>query len=383
MARARKQAEQAFDQVVEWLEHFEQLDDPRQSGKVWYPLDEVLLLCLLAVLAGAEGWVEVAEFGQSKLAFLRRFRAFEKGTPTHGQLGEIFAALDAEAFQQCFINWVAALTKLGPDIVAIDGKTLRRSYQAGGGKALIHMISAWACRQRLVLGQIKVAAKSNEITAIPDLLDLLSLKGAIVTIDAMGCQREIAAKIVAKDADYVLALKGNQTSLRDDVELFFTSHKESPFKDMAVSRNQTLEKSHGRIETRAVTALDQIDGLKKRHNWAGLKSIVMVESVREIIGGKTERETRYYITSLAANAVQQGEAIRSHWGVEAHHWVMDMVFRDDECRIRKANAPANFATIKHIASNLLRRAEGKKSLRVKRRLAAWNDSYLASLIAAG
>ena len=383
MAKAQRQAEQAFDQVVEWLEHFEDLDDPRQSGKVWYPLDEVLLLCLLAVLAGAEGWVEVEEFGQSKLAFLRRFRAFEKGTPTHGQLGEIFAALDAEAFQQCFINWVASLTKLGPDLVAIDGKTLRRSYQAGGGKAPIHMISAWASRQRLVLGQIKVAAKSNEITAIPDLLDLLTLKGATVTIDAMGCQREIAAKIIAKDADYVLALKGNQSSLRNDVELFFTSHKESPFKDMTVSRHQTLEKSHGRIETRSVTALNQIDWLTKRHDWPGLKSIVMVESVREIIGGKTEHETRYYISSLAADAAQQGDAIRSHWGVEAHHWVMDMVFRDDECRIRKANAPANFATVKHIASNLLRRAAGKKSLRVKRRLAAWNDSYLASLIAVG
>ena len=383
MATAQRQAAEAFDQVVEWLKHFEKLDDPRQSGKVWYPLDEVLLLCLLAVLAGAEGWVEVEEFGQSKLVFLRRFHAFKKGTPTHGQLGDIFAALDAEAFQQCFINWVASLTKLGPDIVAIDGKTLRRAYQASGAKAPIHMISAWAARQRLVLGQIKVAAKSNEITAIPDLLDLLTLKGATVTIDAMGCQRDIAAKIIEKSADYVLALKGNQSSLRDDVELFFASHKESPFKDIAVSRHQTLEKSHGRIETRAVTALGQIDWLKKRHDWAGLESIVMVESVREIIGGKTERETRYYISSLAADAVRQGDAIRSHWGVEAHHWVMDMVFRDDECRLRKANAPANFATIKHIASNLLRRAAGKKSLRVKRRLAAWDDSYLASLIAVG
>ena len=383
MANAQRQAEQAFDQVVEWLEHFEQLDDPRQSGKVWYPLDEVLLLCLLAVLAGAEGWVEVEEFGQSKLDFLRRFRAFKKGTPTHGQLGEIFAALDAEAFQQCFINWVASLTKLGADIVAIDGKTLRRSYQAGGGKAPIHMISAWASRQRLVLGQIKVAAKSNEITAIPDLLELLTLKGATVTIDAMGCQREIAAKIIEGEADYVLALKGNQGTLRDDVEEFFTEQKASKYADCKPSRHETLEKSHGRIETRLVTALDQIDWLKKRHDWVGLKSIVMVESVREIIGGKTENETRYYISSLAADAERQGAAIRGHWGVEAHHWVMDMVFRDDECRIRKANAPANFATIKHIASNLLRRAAGKKSLRVKRRLAAWDDSYLATLIAAG
>ena len=383
MVRSQAQADDAFDQVVEWLEHFEPLDDPRQSGKVWYPLDEVLLLCLLAVLAGAEGWVEIAEFGKAKLDFLRRFRAFEKGTPSHDQLGDLFAALDAQAFQQCFISWAASLTKLGPDIVAIDGKTLRRSYQEGGAKAPIHMISAWSSRQRLVLGQIKVAEKSNEITAIPDLLDLLTLKGATVTIDAMGCQRDIAAKIIEKDADYVLALKGNQGTLRDDVELFFTSHKESPFKDLAVSRHQTLEKSHGRIETRAVTALDQIDWLKKRHNWMGLKSIVMVESIREIIGGKTEQETRYYISSRVANAEQQGDAIRSHWGVESHHWVMDMVFRDDECRIRKANAPANFATIKHIASNLLRRAEDKKSLRVKRRLAAWDDSYLERLIAGG
>ncbi len=391
MSKAECRADRAHDKIVAWLEHFEPLEDPRQSGKVWYPLDEVLLVSLLAVLAGAECWVEIAEFGRAKLDFLRRFRAFERGTPSHDQLGDLFAALDAEAFQQCFINWVASLTKLGPDIVAIDGKTLRRSYQQGGAKAPVHMISAWSSRQRLVLGQNKVADKSNEITAIPDLLDLLTLKGATVTIDAMGCQREIAAKIIEKGADYVLALKGNQGTLRDDVELFFTSHKASPFKDITVSRHQTLEKSHGRIETRSYTALGQIDWLTERHDWVGLKSIVMVESIREIIGGKTERETRFYISSCPANAESQGDAIRSHWGVECHHWVMDMVFRvmpeacfqHDECRIRKANAPANFATIKHIACNLLRRAEGKKSLRVKRRLAAWNDSYLESLIAAG
>ena len=189
MATAQAKAEQAFDQVVEWLEHFALLEDPRQSGKVWYLLDEVLLLCLLAVLAGAEGWVEIAEFGKKKLAFLRRYRAFEKGTPSHDQLGDLFAALDAEQFQCCFIAWTGSLTKLGPDIVAIDGKTLRRSYQQGGAKAPIDMISAWANRQRLVLGQVKVADKSNEITAIPQLLDLLTVKGSIVTIDAMGARR--------------------------------------------------------------------------------------------------------------------------------------------------------------------------------------------------
>lgn len=384
MPETQSRAERAFDQVVEWLEHFRPIEDPRQSGKVWYPLEEMLLLCLLAVLAGAESWVEIAEFGKKKVDFLRRFRPFENGTPSHDQLGDLFAALDAEGFQHCFIAWVASLTKLGPDIVAIDGKTLRRAYQEGGAKAPIHMISAWSARQRLVLGQTKVAEKSNEITAIPDLLDLLTLKGATVTIDAMGCQKEIAEKIKEKEADYVLALKGNQGTLSEDVELFFTEQKERKFADTAISRHRTLEKSHGRIETRTYTAIDDIDWLKERHDWAGLRSIIMVESVREIIGGKTESEMRFYISSLSADAERQGEAIRSHWGIEnSHHWVMDMVFRDDECRIRKDNAPANFATIKHIASNLMRRSTAKHSMRVKRRLAAWDDAYLASLIAAG
>jgi predicted transposase YbfD/YdcC len=384
MTCGQSQAERALDQVIEWLEHFGEIDDPRQSGKVWYPLEEMLLLCLLAVLAGAESWVEIAEFGKKKLEFLQRFRPFQNGTPSHDQLGDLFAALDAEAFQRCFIAWVGSLTKLGPDIVAIDGKTLRRAYQEGGAKAPIHMISAWSSRQRLVLGQAKVADKSNEITAIPDLLDLLTLKGAIVTIDAMGCQKEIAEKIKERGADYVLALKGNQGTLQQDVELFFTEQKARNFEDTTISRHETLEKSHGRIETRTYTAIDDIAWLTERHDWSGLKSIVMVDSSREIIGGKTESETRFYISSLSADGERQGEAIRGHWGVEnSHHWVMDMVFRDDECRIRKHNAPANFATIKHIASNLMRRAEGKQSMRVKRRLAAWDDDYLASLIAAG
>ena len=380
MADAQSQTERAFDQVVEWLEHFEELDDPRQLGKVAYPLDEMLPQCLLAVLAGADSWVEVAAFGKRKLDFLRRFAAFAEGTPSHDQFGNLFAALDAEAFQACFIAWVASLANLGPGIVAIDGKTLRRSYQEGGAKAPIHMISAFSSRQRLVLGQRKVADKSNEITAIPELLDLLTVKGAIVTIDAMGRQKEIAKKIVEKEAYYVLALKGNQGTLSEDVELFFTEQKACKFEDTAVSRHETLEKSHGRIETRAYTSIDVIDWLLERHDWVGLKSIVMVESIREIIGGKTETETRFYISSLAADAVRQGDAIRGHWAVESHHWVMDMVFRDDECRIRKNNAPANFATVKHIASNLMRAKADKNSMRVKRRLAAWDDAYLAELI---
>ena len=378
---AQTQAEQAFDQVVEWLEHFEDMDDPRQPGKVWYPLDEVLLLCLVAVLAGAESWVEIAEFGKKKTDLLRRFRPFAKGTPSHDQLGDLFAALDAEQFQACFIGWTSATIGVKDDIIAIDGKTLRRSYQQGGAKAPIHMISAWSSRQRIVLGQTKVAKKPNEITTIPQLLDLLTINGATVTIDAMGCQKEIAAKIIDRQANYVLALKGNQATLRCDVETFFAEQKERGFADAAMSRHETLEKSHGRIETRTYSAIDATGWLTERHTWAGLKSIVMVESTREIVGGKTEHETRFYISSLAPDAERQGEAIRAHWGIEnSHHWVMDMVFRDDECRIRKANAPANFAAIKHIAANLLRHGHGAQSLRVKRRLAAWDDNYLAGLI---
>jgi predicted transposase YbfD/YdcC len=380
MADALSQADRVYDQVVGWLEHFEDLDDPRQAGKVAYPLDEMLSQYLLAVIAGAEGWVEVAAYGKRKLDFLRRFAAFAEGTPSNDQLGNLFAALNAEAFQGCFIAWVASVTKLGPDIVAIDGKTLRRSYQEGGAKAPIHMISAFSSRQRMVLGQRKVADKSNEITAIPELLDLLTIKGAIVTIDAMGCQKEIAAKIIEKGADYLLALKGNQGSLRDDVELFFTEQKVRGFADAAMSRHQTLEKSHGRIETRTYSAVSATGWPTQRHGFADLKSIVMVESIREIIGGKTEQETRYYVSSLAADAVRQGDAIRGHWAVESHHWVMDMVFRDDECRIRRENAPANFATTKHIAANLMRAKADKNSMRVKRRLAAWDDAYLESII---
>lgn len=207
---AKQKAAEAFDTVVDFLGSFEGLEDPRQRAKVLYPLDEVLLLVLLGVISGCESWVEIARYGEKKRALLRRFRPFKDGTPSHDQLGDIFAVLDAGQFQTCFVAWVAGLTGSGPETIAIDGKTLRRAYQEGGAKAPIHMVSAWSSGQNMVLGQVKVADKSNEITAIPKLLDMLTIKGAVVTIDAMGCQREIAAKIVDKGADYVLALKGNQ-----------------------------------------------------------------------------------------------------------------------------------------------------------------------------
>jgi predicted transposase YbfD/YdcC len=369
----------ALGETLVFLDHFRSLPDPRQRGKVIYPLDEVLLLCLLAVLAGAESFVEIARFGTQKRALLRRFRAFADGTPSHDQLGDIFATLDAEKFQHCFVAWVASLTGAPAGVIAIDGKTVRRSYQEKGRKAAIHMVSAFAARQRLVLGQVKVAEKSNEIVAIPKLLDMLAIDGAIVTLDAMGCQRAIARKIIDKRADYVLALKDNQGTLREDAEVFVEEQKANGFQHATISRDQTIDGDHGRIETRTTTVIYDADWLRDRHDWPGLKSVVMVESIRET-GEKTEPQTRFYITSLAMTAAQLAPVIRSHWTVESMHWVMDMVFRDDECRVRTEHAPANFTTIKHMAHNLIRKAPGKDSLRVRRKVAAWDDDFLASLI---
>jgi predicted transposase YbfD/YdcC len=228
----------AFDETVVFLSHFKDLQDPRQPGKVSYPLDEILLLCLLAVLAGAECFTEIALFGVKKLAFLRRFRPFKDGTPAHDHLGDILASLDAEQFQRCFVAWAASLTGVPEGVIAIDGKTVRRSGNKRSGKAAIHMVSAFAARQRLVLGQVKVAEKSNEIIAIPKLLDMLAIEGAIVTIDAIGCQRDIAQKIIDQKADYVLALKGNQGSLREDVEVFAAEQKARNFADTRISQTR-------------------------------------------------------------------------------------------------------------------------------------------------
>jgi predicted transposase YbfD/YdcC len=369
----------ALGEAVVFLNHFKDLPDPRQRGKVMYPLDEILLLALLAVLAGAESFVDIARFGCKKLGLLRRFRPFLDGTPSHDHLGDIFAALDAEQFQRCFVAWTASLIGVPAGVVAIDGKTARRS---GGkaGKGAIHMVSAFVASQRLVLGQVKVAEKSNEIVAIPKLLDMLVIEGAIVTIDAMGCQRAIAQKILDKKADYVFGLKGNQGSLREDVELFVAEQKARNFADTTISRAETIDADNGRIETRATTVILDVDWIRKRHGWPGLNSIAIVESTRET-NGVIEKDTRYYITSLLMLAHLLGPVIRSHWAIEnSLHWVMDMVFRDDESRVRTNHAPANFTTIKHMACNLLRRPSGKDSLRVRRKIAGWDDEFLASLI---
>jgi predicted transposase YbfD/YdcC len=389
-----------FAETVVFLSHFKDLKDPRQQGKVAYPLDEILLLCLFAVLAGAECFTEIALFGVKKRDFLRRFRPFKDGTPDHGHLGDILAVLDAEQFQRCFAAWVAATTGMPEGVIAIDGKSVRRSAQKRSGKAAIHVVSAFAATQRLVLGQLKVAEKSNEIIAIPKLLEMLAIDGTIVTIDAMGkagqrfrqaqpdgmarrgCQRDIAQKIVDKKADYILALKGNQGSLREDVEILVAEQEAVGFKDCEISQHRMIDADHDRIETRMTTVIHDAEWLQERHNWPGLKAIIMVESSREI-SGKIEQETRFYITSLVMLAALLGPLVRSHWAIEnSLHWVLDMLFRDDECRVRTNHAPANFTTIKHMAHNLLRKASGKTSMRSRRKAAGWDDDFLASLVTA-
>ena len=373
---------EALAETTVFLSYFKDMPDHRQAGKVTYPLDEILLLCLLAVLAGAEAFTDIARFGEKKLDLLRRFRPYRDGTPAHDHLGDIFATLDAQAFQRCFVAWVAALTKTPAEVIAIDGKTLRRSYQKKGSKEPIHMVSAFAARQRLVMGQVAVAEKSNEIVAIPALLDMMAIEGAVVTIDAMGCQRSIAKKIIDKKADYIIALKGNQGTLHEDVKVFAAEQRANGFKDTTISRHETVDGDHGRIETRTYTAIHDVEWLQERHDWPGLEGVVMVESQREI-EGKVTQETRFYITSLVLLANVIGPMIRDHWAIEnGLHWIMDMVFRDDECRVRTEHAPANFTTLKHMAQNLIKKTPGKDSQRLKRKTAGWDDDFLASLVAA-
>jgi len=326
--------------------------------------------------------VEIRLWGQQRLDFLRRFLPYERGLPAHDTLNDVINGLDAELFKTCFANWVEALRERAPDIIAIDGKTSRRTHARRKGREPLHLVSAWAARQRLVLGQQAIDEKSNEIVAIPKLLRMLAIEGAVVTIDAMGCQRDIAQTIIDKKADYILALKGNQGTLKDDVKLFVDEQKAVDFNDAKVSRDKTVDGDHGRIETREVTVVHDVEWLRERHDWPGLKSVVVVESTREV-AGKIDREMRLYITSLVLLADQIGPMVRGHWMIEnGLHWVLDMTFRDDECRIRTEHAPANFTTIKHMAHNLIRKAPGKPSFRAKRKIAAWDDDFLASLIAA-
>lgn len=372
-------------QSVAFIDHFSGLSDPRQAGKVLYPLNEIMLLVLCGELAGADGFADIAEWGEFHLDFLRRFLPFKHGIPCHDVLNDLFNALDHALFRDCFIAWAEGLRRIipelpGPEVIAVDGKTSRRSGNSAKGRAALHLVSAWATAQQLVLGQEAIDDKENEIVAIPRLLEMLELKGALVTIDAMGCQKAIAKTIHDKGGDYILPVKGNQPTLRQDIELFFSEQRACGFADAKVFFHQTIEKGHGRLETRRHWSTADIAWLKEFHDWTALTSIGMIE--REIErNGKAELTQHFYISSAPADAALLTRAVRSHWGVENNlHWCLDVVFHDDLCRLRSVNGPQNFAIVRHIALNLLQKAKGKRSLRRTRKAAGWSTDFLEQII---
>jgi predicted transposase YbfD/YdcC len=360
------------------LDHFSALEDPRQACKAVYPLPEIMLLVLCATLAVAEDFVEVRRWGSEKLDFLRTLLPFARGIPSHDTLNDVMNALDPALFSDCFTAWVESRREAAPDIVAVDGKSSRRAKC--GTTHPLHVVSAWASRQRLVLGQ-QVGEKANEIVAIPLLLGRLQLTGALVAIDAMGTQTRIAQTILNKGADYLLALKDNWPVLAADVRLFFDDPGPA-----ILDRHVTTDASHGRIEVRRHAVCRDVDWLLSDRRYPGeprfpgLKSIAMVEAEVER-GGKTSLERRYFLSLLALDAKLFARAVRAHWGIENRlHWVLDVVFHDDLMRLRTEHGPKNMATIKHMAMNLIRRASDKDSLKTRRKATAWNHDYLRAIV---
>jgi predicted transposase YbfD/YdcC len=371
-------------------EHFAPLPDPRSDHCKQHQLLDIITIALCGVICGAEGWTEIEQFGRAKLPWLRTFLPLPHGVPSHDTFGRVFAALDPAQFQHCFLGWVQAVAAqtsgrvVSGQVVALDGKTLRRSHDRTNGTAAIHLVSAWATQNRLVLGQVKVDDTSNEITALPELIQVLALQGCIVTIDAMGCQTAIAQTIIAQGADYVLALKGNQPTLEQAVRAMFADAQATGFHGLAYDHHTTVEKGHGRIETRrcwTISEPEHIAYLNEQGGWAGLRSIGMVDAERTI-GEATSREARYFISSLAGEARQVGQAVRAHWGIEnGLHWVLDIAFREDDCRVRQGEAAQNFAILRHVALNLLREERTAKiGVKAKRLKAGWDEQYLLRVL---
>ena len=360
--------------------YFEQLSDPRQEWKTDYSMLEIVVMTTCAVISGCEHWEDIVDFSSVKESWFREKLGLklENGIASHDTFQRIFQLIDPKEFEEGFQQWVSSIVrKTKGEIVSIDGKTLCGSRGAKG-KA-IHMVSAWANANQLVLGQVKTDEKSNEITAIPTLLDLLDLRGCIVTIDAMGCQKDIAKKIIKAEADYVFCLKGNQTSLHEDVKLYFEAATKQPQFYEGMTKHKTAEKGHGRIEYRYYCLTEDIDWLPQKDEWIGLKSIGFVRSVVEKSGKKSE-EIRYFISSLT-DIKAFANAARSHWGIEnSLHWCLDTVFHEDLSRTRKDNSAENFAVIRHIALNILKNFPAKMSLARKRRRCQYDADFMADVL---
>ncbi len=362
-------------------DHFASLADPRRR-KVVYPLIDIITIALCAVVAGADDFVAIAEYGRKKRTWLSQFLDLRGGVPSHDRFNAVLGALRPAEFQRCLLSWITALHEVsGGQVVAIDGKTLRRSYDTAGGKSAIHMVSAWATANHISLGQVVVDQKSNEITAIPKLLRILELSGCLVTIDAMGCQTEIAQGIVDAGADYVLAVKANQPTLHDGIIDFFLDHLDDDFARVKVSRHETDESGHGRDEGRTYYVCAAPDDLPDRERWPGLAAIGVAfdEGVR---GGKPCSDVRYYLLSKKLSARRFGAAVRGHWGIEnSCHWQLDVTFGEDQSRIRKGHADANFSILRRTALSLLKNNQDLKLGIKNRRLAAgWDDSYLEQVL---
>ena len=365
------------------LTHFSSLEGLRRAATIEHQLIDIVAIAICAVVCGAESWTDLEEYGKAKQAWLETFLSLPNGIPSHDTFARVLARLEPQQMQECFLSWIRAVSQLTlGEVVAIDGKELRHSCDQATGKRAIAMVSAWASTNRLVLGQRKVDEKSNEITAIPQLLQVLALSGCALTIDAMGCQKEIANAIVDRGADYVLALKANQPSLYEDVQLLFEQAGATNFQGVAHDFQQTINKGHGRIEIRRCWTLKELDYLVQKPHWRGLASLAMVQSERRC-KGKVEQQTRYYISSLTTGAKSILQAVRSHWGIETSlHWVLDVAFDEDDCRIRKDYAPQNFSLLRQIALNLLSQEKTTKvGVKAKRKKAGWDDTYLIKVLA--
>jgi predicted transposase YbfD/YdcC len=369
--------------------HFADLPDPRMARTRRHELLDILVIAICAVICGADSWTDIETFGEAKREWLAHWLALPNGIPSHDTFGRVFGLLDPLAFERCFLNWIQAVSpRLPGEVVAVDGKTLRRSHDRGRGHGAIGLVSAWATQAGLVLGQVKVDQKSNEITAIPALLEALALQGCIVTVDALGCQTAIAQRIVDQQADYVLAVKDNQEHLAQDVAALFDWATHHGFTGLQHDQFETLNKGHGRLEKRTCHTLSDptcLAMLPQRGAWANLRTVARVRAERHL-NGATSVETRYFISSLPGDTPHLARvvlhAVRHHWRIENQlHWVLDLAFREDESRVRVGQAAENFAVLRHIALNLLRQETAtKKSIHAKRLLAGWDHAFLLKVL---